>query len=119
MGYSAKHVANYFLSNHRDTGITPLKLQKIVYIAHGWYMANYEDPLVDDEFAEAWPYGPVFPSLYHEFKHVNRRPITAMATEFSGENYDVELQTPQIPEDDVRTRTLLDKVWENLWRRQW
>ena len=47
MGYSAKAVANYFLSKYgRKKGITPLKIQKLVYIAHGWHMAchGHEDP---------------------------------------------------------------------------
>ena len=77
MGYSAFAVANYFLRLGRDSGeeITPLKIQKLVYIAHGYHLAFTASdnspnglPLVDDEFAEAWQYGPVFPSLYHHFK---------------------------------------------------
>ena len=108
-GYSAKHVANYFLAKYGKHGISPLKIQKLVYLAHGWYMAFYDDPLIDDEYAEAWEYGPVFPSLYHEFKHFGRSPITELATEIDSEFNEA---TPRIPREDKKTRGLLDKTWE-------
>ena len=111
MGYSAKAVANYFLSKHRKQGITPLKIQKLVYIAHGWYMAlhGHDNPLVDDENAEAWQYGPVFPSLYHEFKHRGRMPIMDLATEI---DVDLSEKKPAILKSDKTARDLLDRIWE-------
>ena len=111
MGYSAKAVANYFLAKYKKHGITPLKLQKLVYIAHGWYMAfhGHEDPLVDDEYAEAWEFGPVFASLYHEFKHRGRMPITALASEI---DEDLQVSVPKIDKSDEGVRNLLDKVWQ-------
>ncbi len=109
MDYSAKAVANYFLAKHGDHGITPLTLQKLVYIAHGWFMAIYNNELlVGDEFAEAWEFGPVFPSLYNEFKHFGRSPITTLATSF---NDDLQIVTPKIDKSDLRTSKLLDAVW--------
>ena len=109
MGYSAKAVANYFLSKYGKQRISPLKIQKLVYIAHGWYMAFYDDPLVDDEWAEAWRYGPVFPSLYHQFKHFGRLPIDDLAHEI---DVDFKETTPEIPPIDGRAHRLLDRVWE-------
>ena len=109
MGYSAKAVANYFLSKYGKHGISPLKIQKLVYLAHGWYMAFHTDPLIEDEYAEAWEYGPVFPSLYHEFKHYGRSAITERATEI---DFDLNETTPKIEKRDVKTSRLLDKTWE-------
>lgn len=63
VGYSAKAVANYFLAQYGKHGLNPLKLQKLVYIAHGWNLAVRNQPLVDNELPEAWEYGPVFASL--------------------------------------------------------
>ena len=110
MGYPAKAVANYFLSKYGKHGITPLKIQKLVYIAHGWHMAfrGHEDPLVGDEYAEAWQYGPVFPSLYHEFKHRGRLPIIDLATD---SDFDFNEKKPKIPKSDETTRNLLDRIW--------
>ena len=115
MGYSAKAVANYFLEKYGDEGISPLKIQKLVYIAHGWYMAFYgaEEPLVDDEYAEAWKYGPVFASLYHEFKHIGREPILGLAMETDlDQNNKPIMSTPEVREGDEDARRLLDRIWE-------
>ena len=44
-----------------------MQLNKMTYIAHGWYLALKGKPLVVDEI-EAWKYGPVIRCLYFEFK---------------------------------------------------
>ena len=105
-GYAAKAVANYFLKQYGKSGITPLKIQKLVYIAHGWNLAYHDEPLVDDEYPEAWEYGPVFSSLYHEFKYRGRLPIVDPATVVGT---DGRTHVPTVNEDSHR---LLDKIWE-------
>ena len=114
MGYSAKAVANHFLRNYRDRGITPLKIQKLVYLSHGWnYPLNGND-LIDDELAEAWLYGPVFPSLYQEFSHRGDLPITDLATDLRPESPDSRSLVrfwPEIPDSDDRVRHLLSEIW--------
>ena len=117
--YSALAVANYFLSNYKDTGISPLKIQKLTYIAHGWHLALFGEPLVSDENAEAWRYGPVFPSLYHEFKHRRNLPIIELGTEIDfKDKYEFNddgtfvMKVPEIEKDDETTRGLLDRIWE-------
>ena len=102
---TAKAIANYFLSTYGKRSISPLKMQKLVYIAHGWHLALYDKSLVDDEYAEAWEYGPVFASLYHEFKYRGNLPIIDPAT-------DVDGTIPKIPETEVRIGKLLDRIWE-------
>ncbi|MEG9862472.1 MAG: type II toxin-antitoxin system antitoxin SocA domain-containing protein [Parvularculales bacterium] len=116
--YTAIAVANYFLSKYGHTGIQPLKLQKLVYIAHGWHLAlrGKKQPLVFDENAEAWQYGPVFPSVYHEFKDRGKQPITDLGTEFvakeTGNIGSIVSVTPEIKQKDENTTNLLDRVWE-------
>jgi uncharacterized phage-associated protein len=59
---AAKHLAkqsNWSLSN--------LELQKILYLAHMFYLGRTGEPLVHGQF-EAWDYGPVHPDLYHKAK---------------------------------------------------
>ena len=109
MGYSAITVGNYFLAMYGNSGISPLKLQKLVYVAHGWHLALRNEPLVDDEFPQAWPFGPIFPSLYHAHKHRGRLPITHLANDI---DLDLGASTPEIPQSDTETRKLLDRIWE-------
>ncbi len=115
MGYSAKAVANAFLdiAEANEKRVSPLKLQKLVYLAHGWNLAIQGQPLVDDEYAEAWQYGPVFPSLYHEFKDFGKSPVTSKASEFDmTEAFDYNMYQPEIPEADKESWDLLDRIWE-------
>lgn len=48
-----------------------MHLQKLTYFAHGWYIAFNDQeqiqPLINEPF-QAWEYGPVCSSIYHEFK---------------------------------------------------
>lgn len=61
-------------NSEKTNDLTHLKLQKILYFLHGHYLAETGEPLIDDNF-EAWPYGPVVPSLYSELKHYGPRLI--------------------------------------------
>lgn len=99
--------ANYFLARGREdrVPIDPLKLQKLVYFAHGWHLTVTGEPLID-EYVEAWPYGPVIPTIYHTFKHFGNSPITELA-EIGG--------VAPMP-SDLNTLSVLDKVWEKYGR---
>lgn len=78
MAYSSPlEVARYFLSKvdpSSGEGLSNLKLQKLVYMAQGFALAALGDELFSDEI-EAWSYGPVVPSLYHEFKSFKSDPV--------------------------------------------
>ena len=121
MGYSAKAIANYFIGISKTTRdqLSPLKMQKLVYFSHGWHLALHREglPLVDDEFVEAWPYGPVFPSLYFEFRHYGGKSIKEYAQDLNlidigTKSKKIEMVTPQIRNTDTIVPELLDKVWE-------
>lgn len=98
-------VANYFIDKSIKTGeeISPMKLLKLVYIAHGWYLGIVEDSLIG-EAVEAWKYGPVVPTVYHAFKHYGNEAITSL--DFDSENKDYPLV-----KNDFQ-RIFLDKIWE-------
>ncbi|MBC7773132.1 MAG: SocA family protein [Pyrinomonadaceae bacterium] len=51
-----------------------MKLQKLIYYAHGWCLALTNKPLINEQ-VEAWQWGPVIPSVYHEFKACGNAPI--------------------------------------------
>lgn len=58
-------VATYILE--RQGRITTLKLQKLVYYAQVWAIADSGRPLFQDTI-KAWGQGPVVPALFHEHK---------------------------------------------------
>lgn len=109
MGYDPKSIANVFLAMAEAEGkrLTPLQLIKLVYIAHGWYLALTSKPLIR-ESPEAWQYGPVVPSLYHEFKKFGNSPITGRC------EYAFDIAPPELPEDgeDGGLHRFLQKIWK-------
>ena len=105
--YSAKAVANFFLERRRKK-LTQMKLHKLLYYSHGWHLGFRGKPLLD-EMVEAWEYGPVVPSIYHEFKRFGSSPITRFAQELNPDT--LELETPRIG-DDSDVIGLLKRVWE-------
>ena len=103
-GLSSKTVANYFIEMGRRDGIPidPLKLQKLVYLAHGWSLIFLKRPLIREEI-QAWRYGPVVASLYDEFRRFGASPITEPARGVPVEStYGL----------DSETRSLLESVWQ-------
>ncbi len=95
-------VANFFIKKAADSGdpITPMKLLKLVYIAHGWHLALTGEPLIDED-VEAWKYGPVIPSLYRRYRDYGNSPIGADGVSgyvgFSNE---------------LRIAPFLERIWE-------
>lgn len=102
MSYGVLSIANEFIKMGRGQGspVDPLKLQKLVYLAHGWNLAFTESPLIDDS-VEAWRYGPVVPKLYRRFKSLKASPITEDALN---------------PADAGRMDAMSLKVIEAVWQ---
>jgi uncharacterized phage-associated protein len=101
--YSPLLIANYFIVKATKDGeiLTPMKLIKLVYIAHGWHLALLNMPLISED-VQAWTYGPVVPTLYHTFKRFGSGPV-ALATP-GNTNFDMI---------DERTKAILNRVWES------
>jgi len=55
--------------------LTNLKLQKLLYIAQMFYAGHNNGSALVDENFEAWDYGPVLPSVYHQVKMFGSDPI--------------------------------------------
>lgn len=81
--YKATDVAKYFVylasrkvigDNGEREGITNLKLQKVLYLAQAFYLSKFDRPLFSDQIG-AWTYGPVIPSVYHQYKDHGNSPI--------------------------------------------
>lgn len=105
MAFIVDAVANRFIdiSKATDKPFSPMKLQKLVYFAHGWYLAFVDDPLIRESF-ELWEYGPVVSSLYQEFKDIGNGNINRHAMEFrqtpGGGNLGMELYAPTIEQSN-------------------
>jgi uncharacterized phage-associated protein len=56
-------VADYLIANGGGR-LTPLHVNKLTYISHGWTLGIRGYPLIHDRI-EAWRYGPVIPVIYH------------------------------------------------------
>lgn len=84
--YDPRSIANFYVqrSLREKRPIDHMKLQKLIYFSHGYYLAatglngGEPQPLID-EFFEVWPYGPVCPSVYESFKEYGKEPIVRPA----------------------------------------
>lgn len=54
----------------KGMSVSPLKLQKILYYEQSWHMVFFgrENTLFED-IPQAWVNGPVYPSIYHEYRY--------------------------------------------------
>ncbi|BBM89938.1 hypothetical protein COTS27_01656 [Spirochaetota bacterium] len=103
--YIPSQIANFFLAKPVHD-IDNLKLNKLVYIAYGWCLV-YKIKLFE-ETIQAWKFGPVIPSLYHEFKVFGFRVINRLSY-FKDplENEEIYLN---IEEDDKDVLEILEQV---------
>ena len=106
MSIPAIKIANYFLklAEKKDKPVSPLKLQKLLYFAHGWYLAFERKPLLKERI-EAWRHGPVVRSVYDEFRNFKNQPITRLAGTDDSDRTLLDSEIRQIG-------SFLNSVWE-------
>jgi len=98
--YKAIDIANYFINKFGSKDdITPMKLVKMVYISHGFYLGLTNGEALIDEYAEAWKYGPVIDTVYQKFKKYGSGIITKPAL------------VPFAEEIEKDAALFLDKMW--------
>ncbi len=114
----AAAVANAFLDiqeedNSNYPEIDQMKMQKLVYYSHGWWLAFKGEALFDDDI-EAWSWGPVVRNIYGEFRHFGRKPIVgARATELKktgGGILNFRFRKPDQPNDEIMQ--FLKSLWD-------
>ena len=76
MAESYQVISNWFIHKAlaANVEITPMKLQKLLYLAHGWYLGIKGKPLITSHF-HAWKYGPVHRDLYYDYRELGDSPI--------------------------------------------
>jgi len=112
--YPAVAIANHFLelAKNEHKIIQPMKLQKLVFLAHGWHLGIHEKPLITER-VEAWEWGPVIPSVYHAFKQFGRKPVTESGESPAWNECGSVVSTiPRVNEDDQETKDFLREVWK-------
>ena len=107
--YDSRRVANYFINKGLDEGVdlTPMKVIKLVYISHGWYLAYRKKSLISDSI-QAWKYGPVIPILYRSLKHYGSNQIEALI-DIDNDNKINDSEYKVSDEDAV----FLDIIWDH------
>lgn len=73
---SALAVANTILGQayNEKMKITPMKLQRLLYLLYKEYIKQTGEPLFSERF-EVWQYGPVLVSIYDDFKRYKENHI--------------------------------------------
>lgn len=106
--YKSKTIALFFLELGYSEGIeiTHMKLQKLIYFAHGWCLAIVGEPLIQESI-EAWPYGPVIGNLYQWLKQFGAGPIKIEELSI---NTDLRISLLELKKDHVIVQ-LLNRVW--------
>lgn len=109
--YKPSWVANTFLWKAKESGvgIDPLKIQKLVYNMHGWYLATTGCPVVGERF-EAWPKGPVLSSLYQQFKKHSWNWINSYAEDIDPLTGDRKALV--VPPSDEKFHEVFSAVWD-------
>jgi uncharacterized phage-associated protein len=112
MAYSTMAVANAFVRRAKTgklRNLTPMKLQKLLFFAQSWNLARNDEPLIDEFFCR-WQYGPVVPSLYHEFKEYGAETISGYGGHIIERNGDMVRVHPIVGDSDADTWTLIDEI---------
>lgn len=97
----SRSVAKWFVARAMADGrpVTNLKLQKLMYYAHGFALARTGQPLLHEPL-QAWDHGPVAPQAYRMFSDFKSEPIKL--------DVSVEQFAAELPGEVVQ---VLDDVW--------
>jgi uncharacterized phage-associated protein len=102
--YKPLAVANEFIVMSEGQGVDHMKLQKLTYMAYGWWLAYYDEPFIN-EAPQVWQHGPVFKSLYHALSMNGWRPIKTV------QNDVFVTDAPRANDNDDQVRDLLTWIW--------
>lgn len=108
--YMTESVANYFIKGYRSgeiNSLSPMKLQKLLFISQCWYLQLYNEFLVEDGFS-MWQHGPVIPAIYHKTSHYKEKNIE----DYIRQVFKGEISHYHIPEHDKQVKDFLNKIAE-------
>jgi uncharacterized phage-associated protein len=105
MAYKAIEIAAGFIRKGKadKKAFSQMKLQCMVYYAHGYYMTLTKEPLITDTI-EAWEVGPCVQSVYGMYRLIDRLPTD----EWPEDNLDIEFE-PKVMQ-------AIEAAWEASFR---
>jgi len=113
MPYVSLPLANEFLNRASTAGrsLTQMQLQKLVYLSHGWHLAETETALSAEGF-EAWQFGPVNRKLYNALSRYGSRAVSRLIrwgddTPFMSDDGEDAIEELNASGNDV-----IDLVWD-------
>lgn len=113
-----------FLSYGRKKySLTPLKIQKLLYLAQGWSYVWDNMPAFNDDF-NAWQYGPVNEKIYNYFKKYGRNelPENEGIDELFDKNVEETIEAVWIEYGGISTYDLVELThkqtpWRNAYSK--
>lgn len=125
--YPAKVIANEFLrlaweeedlNEDIDYDMTQIKLQKLVYIAHGFHLAIFDKELIKER-VEAWKYGPVIHPLWAHFYSAGSDKIDEYTVLWRFDKKDMSVKKDEKfiehYNDNPEVKNLIKEVW-NIYK---
>ncbi len=115
--YAAASVANMFLNKSflEENPISPMKIQKLLYLAHGYHLCWEDQPLIDEVF-QAWKFGPVLSSIYFECRGFGHSGITSFLCDINvnheNDYYVFDPNPAPIPSNQL-VEDLVKFVWDS------
>lgn len=113
MAYPAIVIANEIikLAQAEDIPVTPMKLQKILYLANGIAYKRSGNKLVNERF-EAWDYGPVIRNVYAIYRDFKGECINEPIDELvhtTGFNFALA-SSFKVEDNDLK---IIKEAWDN------
>lgn len=90
-----------------NTNLTPLKLQKLLYLIYAHSIKENNGYRVFDATFNAWQYGPVCIPVYEEFSSFGSGQITSYFKDAKGQSY--------FPNPDVKENTPFFNAFNFVW----
>lgn len=104
--HDPRAIANEFIKLNRG-GMEQMKLQKLVYIAHGWNLAINQDPLIEGKI-EAWDGGPVMRSIWDHLRDFGYNAVGGLLGRSRSEPFAADLSKSE--------RDVIEHTWRKYSR---
>jgi len=100
--YNPLAIANEFIKLDGGPPINQMRLQKLVYFAHGWNLAINRAPLISSNI-EAWDGGPVVRAIWNHLRDYGHNAEGGLLGDANKTPYTAELSPAE--------RAVLEHVW--------